>query len=108
MAEFLTPERHSAAGHYHDPYTVSGAKSILRRFRDDVIDMLDEMEANRAKYGTDATTMLAKSPLRSKVYVAAAMKTMGLVAERPTPNGTCALILTQKAIDQIAALRKYL
>ena len=107
MTEFLTPDRHSAAGHYHNPYTVSGARSILRRFRDDVIDMLDEMEANRARY-EDGKTMLANSPLRSKPYVAAAMTTMGLVEERPTPNGTCALVLTQKAIDQIAALRRFL
>lgn len=106
--EFLTPDRHSASGHYHDPYTVSGARSILRRFRMDVIAMLDEMQADRDRYGPEAKTMLAQSPLRSKPYVAAAMKTMGLVEERPTPNGTCALVLTQKAIDQIAALRKYL
>lgn len=64
-------------------------------------------ERHRARY-EDGKTMLAQSPLRSKVYVAAAMKTMGLVEERPTANGTCALVLTQKAIDQIAALRRYL
>lgn len=105
--EFLTPERHNASGHYHDPYTVSGARSILRRFKDDVIAMLDDMEANRLLF-EDGKTMLSKSPLRSKPHVAAAMKTMGLVEERPTENGSCALVLTQKAIDQIAALRKYL
>jgi hypothetical protein len=107
MAEFLTPERHNASGHYHDPYTVSGARSILRRFKDDVIAMLDEMEANRVRY-EDGKTMLSKSPLRSKVHVAAAMKTMGLIAERPTENGSCALVLTDKAISQIADLKKYL
>ncbi len=107
MAEFLTPDRHNASGHYHDPYTVSGARSILRRFKDDVIAMLDEMEANRVRY-EDGKTMLSKSPLRSKPYVAAAMKTMGLVEERPTENGSCALVLTEKAIRQIADLKKYL
>ena len=107
MTEFLTPERHRAAGHYHDPYTVSGARSILRRFRDDVIDMLDDMEANRQRF-KDGKTMLAKSPLRSKPYVAGAMKTLGLVEERPTENGSCALVLTPKAISQIEHLKKYL
>ncbi len=107
MTEFLTPERHNASGHYHDPYTASGARSILRRFRDDVIDMLDEMDRNRERY-EEGKTMLAQSPLRSKPYVAGAMKTLGLIAERPTENGSCALVLTQKAIDQIDALKKYL
>lgn len=106
--EFLTPDRHNASGHYHDPYTVAGARSILRRFRSDVIAMLNEMDADRQRYGPEAKTMLAQSPLRSKPYVAGAMKTMGLIEERPTPNGACAVILTQKAIDQIANLRKYL
>ena len=107
MTEFLTPERHNAKGHFHDPYTVSGARSILRRFKDDVIAMLDEMDANRQLF-EDGKTMLAKSPLRSKPYVAGAMKTRGLIAERPTANGSCALVLTEKAISQMADLKKYL
>jgi hypothetical protein len=107
VAEFLTPERHNASGHYHDPYTTSGARSILRRFKDDVIAMLDDMDANRQLFD-DGKTMLAKSPLRSKVHVAAAMKTMGLIEERPTQNGSCALVLTEKAIRQMADLKKYL
>jgi len=108
MTEFLTPDRHNASGHYHDPYTVSGARSILRRFKDDVIDMLDKMEADRGRYGPEAKTMLSQSPLRSKPYIAGAMKTLGLIEERPTQNGSCSLVLTQKAIDQIASLKKYL
>jgi hypothetical protein len=36
------------------------------------------------------------------------MKTMGLVEERPTENGSCALVLTERAIRQIADLKKYL
>jgi hypothetical protein len=107
MTEFLTPDRHDASRHYHDPYTTSGARSILRRFRNDVINMLDVMEQNRAIY-EGGKTMLAKSPLRSKPYVAGAMKTLGLVEERPTENGSCALVLTPKAISQIEHLKKYL
>lgn len=104
---FLSPDRHDASRHQHDPYTVAGARSILRRFRDDVIAMLDEMERNRAKF-SDGKTMLAHSPLRSKVYVAAAMKTLGLIEETETHGGACALLLTEKAIAQIDALRRYL
>jgi hypothetical protein len=69
--------------------------------------MLDEMDRNRERY-EEGKTMLANSPLRSKVHVAAAMKTMGLVEERPTENGSCALVLTERAIRQIADLKKYL
>jgi hypothetical protein len=36
------------------------------------------------------------------------MKTLGLVEERPTENGSCALVLTPKAISQIEHLKKYL
>lgn len=107
VQEFLTPERHNASSHYHDPYTTSGARSILRRFKTDVILMLDAMEANRARYQC-GKTFLSKSPLSRKIHVAAAMKTMGLVEERPTPNGSCALALTDKAITQIENLRRYL
>ena len=107
MQEYLTPARHNAQGYMHDPYTASGARSILRRFRDDVINMLDEMDANRQLFD-HGKTMLAKSPLRSKPYVAAAMKTLGLVDEQPTATGACGLVLTEKAISQIDDLKKYL
>lgn len=107
MTEFLIPENHDASRHHQDPYTTTGARSIVRRFRGDVILMLDEMDANRQRY-SDGKTMLAHSPLRSKVHIAAAMKTLGLVEENPTKGGACALILTQKAVDQIEALRRNL
>lgn len=105
----LTPDRHTGADrqHYHDPYTISGARSILRRFRDEVIEMLDHMMQVRAEYD-DGRTMLAQSPLRHRVYVAAAMKTMGLVEEHETKNGSCALTLTDRALRQMENMRRYL
>lgn len=105
--EFLVPRERDVGRHMHDPYTTSGARSILRRFRVDVIDMLDEMVKNLDLYD-GGKTFLAKSPLRSKVYVAAAMKTLGLIEEVPSPNGACAVRPTEKAIKQIEALRSYL
>lgn len=106
--EFLIPENHTKPeGHYFDPYSSPGARSILRRFRDDVIEMLEFMLDECTRY-PEGKVMLNQSPLRKKVWVAAAMKTLGLVEERPTSNGTCGLVLTNKAIDQMAALRKYL
>ena len=107
MTEFLTAERHNASAHYHNPYTAAGARSILRRFSADVIAMLDVMEENRARFD-DGKTMLAKSPLRSKPYVAGAMKTLGFVEERPTANGACAIVLTPKAITQMQNLKQFL
>lgn len=106
MTEFLVPNAKTGQGHYHDPYTQAGARSIVRRFRLDVLAMLDEMEDNSTKFD-GGKTFLARSTLRKKPWVAGAMKTLGLVAEVPSPNGACALILTQKALDQLAALRKY-
>lgn len=105
--EFLTPDSHDASRHYHNPYTTAGARSILRRFRDDVINMLEEMEKNHHQF-EGGKTLLAHSPLRSKIFVAAAMKTAGFVEEHPTKNGACGLVLTEKAIRQINDLRKYL
>lgn len=107
MKEYLTPENHNASSHYHNPYTVSGARSILRRFNHETIAMLDHMFLNHERYD-EGKTMLATSPLRSRPYVAAAMKTLGLVEERPTASGACALILTEKALRQLEDLRKYL
>ena len=107
MEEFLTPERHNASSHYHDPYTAAGARSILRRFRDDVIYMLDCMNANRLTF-REGKTMLSQSPLKDKVHVAAAMKTLNLVKEQPTKNGSCALVLTDHAIKQLENLKRYL
>lgn len=106
--DFLSPDRHDASKHYHDPYTTSGARTILRRFSADVIAMLDAMIESNRKYGEGAKTFLAQSPLRSRVYVAAAMKTLGLVSEVPSPNGACALVLTERAIKQIEDLRRFL
>ena len=105
MNEFLTADRHDASRYYDNPYTEDGAREIVRRFRDDVIEMLDEMDLKRRSF-QDGKTMLSRSPLKSKPYVAAAMKTLGLVEERPTPNGTCALVLTPKAIAQMENLTR--
>ena len=112
--EFLVPNSSTGSGHYHDPYTVSGARSILRRFKLEAVEMLDYMVQVRDLYkdspspdGVSGKTFLAQSPLRRKPWVAGAMKTLGLVVEVPSPNGACALLLTQKAIDQLEALRKY-
>lgn len=105
MTEFLVPETHKAGGSYFDPYTKEGAKRLIVRHRDDVIDMLDEMEANRKKWD-GGKTMLSQSCLRSKVYIAAAMKTMGWIEERSTATGACGLILTDKAIAQMTALKR--
>lgn len=105
--EFLTPERQTVTGHMHNPYTDSGARSILRRFRDDVIDMLEFMFREQDNWEA-GKAFLSQSPLARKVWVAAAMKTLGLLEERPSPNGSCAVILTEKAIQQYSSLRKYL
>lgn len=114
MTEFLVPNNKTGQGYYHDPYTEAGARSIVRRFKTEVIEMLDYMVQVRELYadspspdGVGGKAFLAQSPLRKKPWVAGAMKTLGLVTEVPSPNGACALILTQKAIDQLNALRKY-
>lgn len=98
--EYLIPENHNGSAHFDDPYTAKGARRIMARFRDDVIDMLDHMMKERRRY-EEGKTFLAKSPLRSKPWVAAAMKTLGLVEEVPSPNGACALVLTERALEQI-------
>ena len=105
MNEYLTAENHQSNHSHNDPYTPEGAARILSRFRFDVIDMLDEMEINRKKWD-NGKTMLARCCLRSKPYVAAAMKTVGWVEEIPTATGACALVLTNKAIAQMAALKR--
>lgn len=102
--EILIPENHDASRHYHDPYTERGARSVLRRFRDDLLEMLAQMERDSSEYD-GGKTFLAKSPLRRKPFVAAAMKTMGWVEERPSPNGACALVLTERGWRQIENAR---
>lgn len=104
--EILVPENHNSSEHLHDPYTDEGARIILKRFRDDLLAMLWEMEKNHELYADSAgKTFLAQSPLRSKPFVAAAMKTLGLVLERPSENGACALVLTQKGHRQVLYAR---
>ena len=106
MEYFLDPNRHNNVGHMHDPYTVAGARSIARRFSSDMKDMLYVMRENHDKYEA-GKTMLSQSPLARKVWVAAAMKTLGLVEEHPTANGACALTLTEKALAQWDAIHRY-
>ena len=105
LTEILVPSQ-TKGDHYHDPYTVPGARSIMRRFNHDVIAMLDHMEANRQRYD-DGKTMLAKSPLAKKIWIAGAMKTLGLIAEHSTANGACALTLTEKAIAQMENIKRF-
>ncbi|RNF35070.1 hypothetical protein [Paracoccus methylarcula] len=104
MTEFLTPARHDASKHYHDPYTESGARSVLRRFRAEMLQMLALMARNSAEFQA-GKTFLAQSPLRRKPHVAAAMKTLGWVEEVPSANGACALVLTDRGHRQIANAR---
>ena len=107
MKEFLVPDNHTSAGqHMHDPYTLSGARSVLRRFSDDVKDMLQVMYLNHEQFDA-GKTFLKASPLRHKVWVAAAMKTYGWIEERPSPNGSCALVLTEKALKQMDQIMKH-
>ncbi len=105
MTEILVPSQ-TKGDHYHDPYTVPGARSIIRRFNHDVIAMLDHMESNRQRYD-DGKTMLAKSPLAKKIWIAGAMKTLGLIAEHSTATGACALTLTEKAIAQMENIKRF-
>jgi len=105
LTEILVPSQ-TKGDHYHDPYTVPGARSIMRRFNHDVIAMLDHMEANRQRYD-DGKTMLAKSPLAKKIWIAGAMKTLGLIAEHSTATGACALTLTEKAIAQMENIKRF-
>lgn len=107
MQEFLVPENMPPGKHYHNPYEERGARSIMRRFSDDVIHMLDTMKENHEQYQA-GKTMLSQSPLAQKVWVAAAMKTLGFVEEKPSKNGSCALVLTEKAISQMANLKRFL
>lgn len=105
-AEFLVPENNPAKNPLHDPYTESGARSIVRRFKSDVIAMLEEMYDNEEKFES-GKTFLAQSPLKSKPWVAAAMKTLGWVKERPSDNGACALVMTEKARGQLSRLTQW-
>ncbi len=105
LTDILVPKE-TKGDHYHDPYTQAGARSIMRRFNHDVIAMLDHMEANRQRF-KDGRTMLATSPLAKKIWVAGAMKTLGLIAEHSTSNGACALTLTEKAIAQMANIKRF-
>ena len=94
MKEFLVPPvTNNGTPHFDSPYDFEGAQSILRRFPDDLMAMFASMHHNETCYA-DGRTFLAKSPLRRKIYVAAAMKTLGLIREEPSDNGACTLILT--------------
>lgn len=105
--EFLTRENHQLRpGERFDPYDPSGARSIVRRFSDDVKAMLAVMKQNHEDFDA-GKTMLAQSPLARKVWVAAAMKTLGLVEEQPTAGGACALVLTDRALEQMENIKQF-
>ena len=102
MPEFLVPVAKTDHKHFHDPYTQAGARSVLRRFRDDMMLMFQHMLEQEELFKDEGgKTFLAKSPLRRKVYVAAAMKTLGLIREGSSSNGACTLKLTERGYEQI-------
>lgn len=84
---------------YDDPYTHDGACIILTRFASSAQEMLLLMNENRLQYEAGYTA-LSSSPLRKKVWVAAAMKTAGLINEVDLGNGrACMLCLSKTTVS---------
>lgn len=98
--EILVPENHDASRHRDNPYTHAGASNIVRWFRSDVLAMMNAMVKDAQDF-EGGKTFLAHSPLRKKVYVAAALKTLGMVTEHPSATGACALKLTDVGREYI-------
>lgn len=101
MTAFLSPERHPARNVGNDPYHPYGARNIVTENRDDVMAMLASLARASQQYA-EGKVFLAKSPLRSKPWIAGAMKTLGLIDERPSPNGSCAVVLTPRGREQVS------
>lgn len=90
-----------------NPYDPAGARSILRQHNTAAIELLNHMNKDRLAY-PNATTALSTSPAKRKIWVVAALKTLGFVVEAQRPDAPVLLQLTPKAIEQLEALRKYL
>ena len=90
---FLVPSPDRTAHRDWDPYTVHGANNIFRRHREDIIEMLEAI----ADEPRDRL-FLATSPLRRKPWIAGAMVTLGLIVEKPSPNGACAVAMTPNGV----------
>lgn len=106
MTAFLSPERHPARNVGNDPYHPHGARNIVTENRDDVMAMLASLDRASQQYA-EGKVFLAKSPLRSKPWIAGAMKTLGLIDERPSPNGACAVVLTPRGREQVSIARAH-
>lgn len=104
----LTPDSHDASRHLHNPYELRGARPILRRFRDDVVAMLQHCEKIESIFGEEAKILLVTSPLRSKIWVAAAMITTGLLKEIETETGAITFQFTPKGRQSIDQLTRFL
>lgn len=100
----LVPNEDNIPPANRDPYHLNGAVNILREYRYDAIDMLFHMERN-CKIHKEGVTFLAKSPLSSKIWVAAAMVTIGWIEEYESPNGSCILVFTDKGRKQVEAAK---
>ena len=101
----LVPNNHRATSANRDPYHPHGAQNISEEYADDLLDMLRCMDRN-AKRFSDGVTPLAKSPLRRKIWVAAAMVTLGLIKERESENGSCMLSLTDEGRKHVEDARR--
>ena len=97
---FLIPENAPRQRPSHDPYTKRGSANVIRDNRAAVIEMLRFMEDAEPR-----ETFLALSPCRKAPWLAAAMKTSGLIDEDPSENGACRLVLAEDGRRALAGLR---
>lgn len=94
---YLVESKHDPSKHQYNPYNHDHALYLLDKCRDWAWDMLDHMYEIHRSFEKGETS-LAKSPLRSKPWLAAALVTAGYIKEVTKPGRSCTLRLTEKSL----------
>ena len=90
-------------GNPKDPFTRDGAYRVLRANNRAAADTLAAM-LKRGSVNPGTAVYLNMLPMGRNYIMAAAMQTVGLIAEKPSTPGQCLLHLTPMGVRQAGAV----
>ena len=99
MSKILVPPSQEEVDYEFSPYNPNGAKIIIKRYKEDVLNLFQYSIHIFEQYGNHQM-FLKKSPIRKRIYLAAALVTAGLLEEREPISGNCIFSLTEKGFEQ--------
>jgi hypothetical protein len=98
LKPYLIEANRGNGKHDKNPYDPDDAQYLADRCQGWCWDMMDYMWENHKAFAK-GQTILGNSPLRTRPWLAAALKTLDYVAEVTEEGQPCTLVLTKKGLE---------